>query len=450
MTMNPTLLALVLAAPLGAAAAPLTLDDALALASHQSHDLVIAKADADLAGADGLGAWQGVLPRLDLTSYAGHQFYGPSRGQVVDPTTGTLLQLNSSALDYEAYSFGLQLSQPLVDLVAFRRLSGARASERAASRGYDESRLSVAFDVTRRFFELVKAERTLQVLEKAARRSGELVERADALYAAGRAQKIDTFNARVNLGNDRIQVEQGRTRLVQARGDLALALGLPGDELVEVVAPATVEGPARPSGEPPPLEVLMVQARERRPSLAAAKAQVEAAEASLSAARFGYWPTLGAQATYQRSGGASVDTPSADGVFGNPARAYVASVGLVLSWNLFAGRSTEAGMIRAEASGEKVRATAGKTVDAVAREVTTARQTVVALTAQVTLSADNFTAAEQSLALARQRLEAGLASQLEVRDASLKFTQAELSLEQARIDHAVATADLARAVGGAI
>jgi outer membrane protein TolC len=86
----------------------------------------------------------------------------------------------------------------------------------------------------------------------------------------------------------------------------------------------------------------------------------------------------------------------------------------------------------------------------VAREVASARQAVVALAAQVALSSDNLAAAEQSLALARQRLEAGLASQLEVRDAALKFTQAELSLEQARIDHAVATADLARAVGGAI
>ncbi len=449
-TMTRTLLALALCSPLVAAAAPLTLDDALALAARHSRDLDIAKADARLAGANGLGAWQGVLPRLDLTSSASHLFFGPSKGLRFNSSTNAFINANATATDAAAYSFGLQLTQPLVDLSAIRRISEARATERAAGRTWDESRLGVAFDVTRRFFELVKAERTLQVLEKAARRSGELVERADALFTAGRAQKIDTFNARVNLGNDRIQVEQGRTRLVQARADLALALGQPGDQQIEVVAPAAVDGPDRPSGEPPPLEVLMARARERRPSLAAAKAQVEAAEASLSAARFGYWPTLSAQAAYQRTGGAPVDSASADGVFSNPARAYNASVGLVLSWNLFAGRSTEAGVARAEATSEKVRATAGKTSDGVAREVISARQTVVALTAQVSLSADNLTAAEQSLALARQRLEAGLASQLEVRDASLKFTQAELSLVQARIDHAVAIADLARAVGGAI
>jgi outer membrane protein TolC len=448
--MTRTLLALALATPLAAAAVPLTLDDALALAARQSRDLGIARADARLAGADGLLAWQGVLPRLDLTSSAGHQFFGPSKTLRFDSSTSTLLPANGPATDSAAYSVGLQLTQPLVNLAAMRTISQARASERAAARTWDESRLNVAFDVTRRFYELVKAERTLQVLEKAATRSAELVERADALFTAGRAQKIDTYGARVNLGNDRIQVEQGRTRLVQARADLALALGQPGDAAVEVVAPAAVEGPSRPAGEPPLLELLMVRARERRPSLAAASAQVEAAEASLSAARFGYWPTLGLQATYQRSGGAATSTAATDGVFADPARNYLATASVVLSWNLFAGRSTEAGVARAEAGAEKVRATAGKTSDAVAREVTSARQTVVALAAQVTLSADNLGAAEQSLALARQRLEAGLASQLEVRDASLKFTQAELSLVQARIDHAVATADLARAVGGAL
>jgi outer membrane protein TolC len=444
--MTRTLLALALAAPLAAAAAPLTLDDALALAARQSHDLVIARADADLAGADQLGSLQGVLPRLDLSASGGRQFFGASSVSRVDPTTGFVIP-PASASDYEAYSFSLNLTQPIFDLPAFRRLTGTRASARAATRTYDESRLTVAFEVTRRFYELVKAERTLQVLEKAAQRSGELVERADALYTAGRAQKLDTYSARVNLGNDRIAVEQGRTRLVQARADLAMALGLPGSDAVEVVAPAALEAPGLPGGEPPPVEALLTLAREKRPSLAAAAAQVEAANASLGASRGSYLPTLAAQASYARNG---YNATGSGGVVGDPTKDYNATIGLVLSWNLFAGRSTEAGVARAEAGAEKVRATAGKTSDAVAREVTSARQAVVSLAAQVTLSADNLSAAEQSLALARQRLEAGLASQLEVRDASLKFTQAELSLVQARIDHAVATADLARAVGGAL
>ncbi len=446
MTMIRTLLALALAAPLGAVAAPLTLDDALALASGQSHDLVIAKADADLAGADQLGSLQGVLPRLDLNASGGRQYFGASSVSRVDPTTGFVIP-PAGASDYGAYTFSLSLTQPIFDLPAFKRRTSTKAAARAATRTYDESRLTVAFEVTRRFYELLKAERSLRVLEKSAQRSAELVERADALFAAGRAQKLDTFTARVNLGNDRIAVEQARTRLVQARSDLALVLGRPGDEAIEVVAPAGLEAPGVPGGEPPPMESLMAQARERRPSLAAAQAQVEAADASVGASRGGYWPTLAAQATYARSG---YNATGDGGVVGDPTKDYNATIGLVLSWNLFEGRSTEASVVRAEAGLARARASAAKTIDDVAGQIAGARQAVVALARQVSLAADNLTASEQSLSLARQRLEAGLASQLEVRDASLKLTQAELSLVQARIDHAVATADLARAVGGAI
>jgi outer membrane protein TolC len=52
--------------------------------------------------------------------------------------------------------------------------------------------------------------------------------------------------------------------------------------------------------------------------------------------------------------------------------------------------------------------------------------------------------------LAQQRLEAGAATQLEVRDAALKLTQAKLTLVNARIDAIVARADLNRAAGGSL
>lgn len=446
MSHMPALLALLAAAPLGAAAQPpLTLDEALALAARQSRELAIARADAGLAGAEALSTWQGLLPRLDLTSTAGHQFFGASDRLQFDASTSTLVP--AGAVDYASYTLDLRLVQPLVDVAAWRRRAQAVAAQRAAERGYDEAALSVAFEVTRRFYDLLSAARSLAVLEKAARRSEELVERADALYAAGRAQKADTFTARVNLGNDRMAVEQARTRLVLARADLATALGMPGDAAPEVVAPAGLDASAPGGAEPPALEELLATARRRRPTVAAAAAQVEAADAGVSAARAGYLPTLSAQSSYGRR---STDTlVGGDGVVADPSRAYVASVGVVLSWNLFAGRATEATAQRARLSADRTRATSARTLDGVARELTAARRAVVAQARQVALAADNLGAAEQGLTLARQRLEAGLASQLEVRDATLKLTQAELSLVQARIDHAVAAADLSRAVGGA-
>jgi outer membrane protein TolC len=458
------LAALLLAAAPAVGEEPLTLDAALALAARQSHDLALSRADASSADADATAAFAGVLPRLDLTASAGRQFTGdtsdvqlvpvfdPVTGlPVVDPATGLPRYeqqvVTQPSRSYEAYSLSLTLTQPLVDLGAWGEVGQARAGARAARKLYDEAVLSVAFDVTRLFYEVVKAERSLQVLEKAATRSQELVARSDALYAAGRAPKSETVSARVNLGGDRILVEQGRSRLALAGADLAVTLGRPGHEPLRVVAPATVEGPPGPVPPLPPLDELVAAARARRPALAAQAARLEAAQAGVRTARAGYLPTLSARGSYGRNGPVF---SGPEGVFGDPTRQYGATAAVVLSWNLFEGRRTSAGVARAEAQAERARAAALQAEHGVGREVAQARAAAEALAREVGFAAENVVTAEQGLSLARERLEAGLASQLEIRDASLKLTQAELTLVQARIDHAVAVADLNRAVGGAL
>jgi outer membrane protein len=440
-------LAAILAASPAAAAPPLTLDEALAEASRESPDLAVARADADGAAADRLGSLAGVLPRLDLSSTLGHDFVGASDADRWVLSGGAALLLDATpATDQEAYSVSLRLVQPLFDWATFREVRRARFGARAAERQFDEAALQVAFEVTRRFYEVVRAERTFAVLEKAAARSEDLVARADALYAAGRAPKSDTLQARVNLANDRVSVQAQAIRAAQARHSLAQALGRDDGAEVAVVAPAALDGAAPAAPEPPPLEALLAVARERRPALAAQAALVDAADAAIGSARAGFLPTLSAEASYGRQGAILAGDTA---VFGDdPSRNYSASTQLVLSWNLFEGRRTVAAVRRAEASARRARADRDRTAAQVTKEIADARAAVAALAREVSLAGESFAVAEQGLALARERLDAGLASQLEVRDASLKLTQAELSLLQARIDDAVARADLARASGG--
>ena len=71
-------------------------------------------------------------------------------------------------------------------------IARTKALLRAADKTYDEASLNVAFEVTRRFYEVVRAERSLKVLQEAVRRSEELVRRTDALYEAGRAPRSET------------------------------------------------------------------------------------------------------------------------------------------------------------------------------------------------------------------------------------------------------------------
>ena len=82
-------------------------------------------------------------------------------------------------------------------------------------------------------------------------------------------------------------------------------------------------------------------------------------------------------------------------------------------------------------------------------ELASARSTLVALAEAVALAAQNQKIAEEGVQLAQQRLDAGAATALEVRDAALKLTVAQLTLVNARIDALVARSELNRAAGGA-
>ncbi len=451
----PSLALLLSAAP--ALAAPLTLDDALAEAARANPDLLLARATADSAGVDRSASWAGVLPRLDLTAAWGRDFIGALRRVStvpvgVDPATGTTLfgqvAVNTPALDYADYSLGLVLQLPLFDGArSWNTIARAGALARSADRDLDEARLGVAFEVTRRFYEVVKAEEGLRVLEETVQRSEELVQRADALFAAGRGPKSDVYAARVNLQNDRINVENQRARLAQARADLAVALGRRSEGTLAVVPPAPVTGPGfSAGGEPPPEEALMERARKSRPLLASRAEATRAAELGLSVARGAWWPALGVQASYTRQG--PILTGS-DGVWGDPSRQYVANAQVYLQWNLFQGRKTLTDQESAEIQARRARVLVEQAEQQVSAEIARARAALVAQSRSAALALESLSAAEQGVALARQRFEAGAATQLEVRDASLKLTQAKLSLVDARVDTIVARADLSRAVGGA-
>lgn len=442
-----------LAAGSARAAPPLTLDEALAAAASGSPDLAIARADADGAAADPIASTGAVLPRLDLQASLGHDYTGKTKtifvnGALLPPEFQQLLQQfigTGAASNQENDALSFRLTQTIFDWAAFRDIARARASARSAARQYDEAALTLAFEVTRRFYEVVRAERTLDVLERTAARSDELVSRADALYAAGRAPKADTLQARANLANDRIAAEGQRVRVAQARSSLGEALGRTDGAEVAVVPPAALQAPIAAASEPPPIEALLAAARARRPALAAQAALVDAAAAAAGSARGGWLPTLSAQGSYSRQGYA---IGSSYAVYGNPSLAYAATAQLVLTWNLFEGRRTEASVRKADAQVRRARASEDKAAAQVAQELASARAALSSLGRQVALASDAVAVAQQGLVLARERLEAGLANQLEIRDASLKATQAELSLVQARIDEAIARADLARAAGG--
>lgn len=436
-----------------AAAAPLTLDDALATATKRNAELALARLDRETATVDVRQSYQGVLPRLDLTGTFGRLFLGEQEQETVTsnptpPPDFVRTNVTVPADDFGDYRYNLALTWTLFDgLANWNLIASSRTRSAAANRQLDESTLQVAFEVTRRFYEVVKQQRALEVRRETAALSEELVKRADALFSAGRGTKADTYAARVNLGNDRIAVRNQAAVLEVARADLAVVLGLTSAVGMEVVPPGTVSGPPVPAQELPPLPELLTEARKRRPVLAARKLSGEASDKEIARARGAYWPVLGVQASYGKE---STDVGGHFGLFGGLSAQYIATAQFTVAWNLFEGGATRTNVQRAQVEARRAWTLLEQEEQTVSAEVTAAREQVAALTDTAVTVQENLAAADAGLRLARERLDAGVASQLEVRDATLKLSEARLQWVSTVVDLVVARADLNRAVGGSL
>lgn len=124
---------------------------------------------------------------------------------------------------------------------------------------------------------------------------------------------------------------------------------------------------------------------------------------------------------------------------------FTAAVGL--SWDLFTGLSTGASARRAEADTRKAQLTLEQTAREIEAEVRAAHRTLETQLEAARLAAQNVEAAAQGLDMQEQRFRAGVGSTLEVRDAQLSLTRAELALLENRIDVEIARYSLLRAMG---
>jgi len=430
--------ALLAAAP---AATPISLEQARA-EGRKNTQALLSLLDVERAEQDVRLSRAPLLPQVDFSTRAGGAYFGRQRiiSTIPNPDGDGFIQrpVEVPSDSRGNFDISLSVSQILYDRARWKQLEQSGASAEAIRGQAEEQADASELEAISRFFALYRSQATIQVLEATVRRSEEQLERAKALFEAGRVGRGEELSARVNLGNDRINLLQRRSQLVQDQAQLAIWLARPGSEALEAQAPASLMEQPAPA---PAYEMAVAEARQRRPLLQALRQQVRVAELGRDAARAGYLPRLLAQGSYSRN------DPSADLVFTEPRLQNTLSGAVVLQWDIFSGFSTDAQTSRAAASVRTAELNLAQSERELEAEV---RRTLQALEVQISaaqLAADNREAAVQSLALAEERFRAGAGSTLEVRDAQLKLTQSELVLLENRVNVEVARFAVTRAMG---
>jgi len=422
------------------AATPIRLEEARAK-SRENVQALTAILEASSAEQDVRAARSGLLPQVAFRGGASYNYNGPQRFFTTVPAPGggfvqTVVPVPEST--NPNFNLALIVSQSVYDRAVWARLSQSGAQLEAERGEALEQADASELEGIQRFFALYRTQSTIEVLKANVARSEQQLERARALFQAGRVGKAEELSAQVNLGNDRIVVVLRQAQLARDQAQLATWLAMPGTEALEAVTPPGLDTPPAP---PPSLEQSVAEARARRPLLAALRQRIRAAQLQRTIFQAGYLPRVSVNGTLQRSG------PDASQFFTEPELQNSASVGLSLQWDIFNGFTTHAQSRRAEYQTRVAELNFQQSERELEGTLRQAHQTLLAQISATELAEANRQAAAAALRLAEERFNAGVSSTLEVRDAQLKLTQAELTLLENRIEVETARFALMRAMG---
>jgi outer membrane protein TolC len=182
------------------------------------------------------------------------------------------------------------------------------------------------------------------------------------------------------------------------------------------------------------ISALIEQARQHRPDLQAAAAQVKAAQAGADAARAAGRPTISLSASSTRYNYSGINSNSS-------------LVGINLSVPLFTGYATTYHVRSAEAQLEAKNSQFQQVRLQVALDVWTAYQNLTTATQSLRTSADLLDSAQQSARVALGRYKAGVGSILDVLNAQSALASARLQRIQSTFNWNISRATLAQAMG---
>ena len=452
------------AAPSGGAPRPLSLAEALTLATGESEQIAIARAGS-LRAQGQLGQARAALfpPRATTMNWQKqlqNQFAAISERSSRNSSGGSGGSDTTSAADNpitrifaSQYNFnvGLSASQPLYGGGrATANIRAARAARESAEIGITSAQAQVQLDVTQSYYDALLTDRLVAIAESSLVQSERTLRQVQLTRNVGSASEFDLIRARVTRDNQRPGWLQSRTNRDLAYVRLRQLLNLPPDQpltLTDSIAESPVSTPVANVAPITTVNVNVADVLTIDPQVKAAVSRVlagsdtgiatrapvkqalkgvEVAQQQLKATKAQRLPSIGATTNYQRLAYPAGILPKSLGDFFPNW-----TVGIGLSYPFFTGGRLRGEVQAAEATVIEARqrlrlAQEGASLDA--------RQAVAQLTeSEASWQASVGTAeqAQRAYDIAEVRFREGISTQLELSETRNQLQQALANRAQA-------------------
>lgn len=332
---------------------------------------------------------------------------------------------------YDRYAYGVSVEQLVTDFGRTHELvksSGLHAQ--AQKENVTTSRADVLLNVDRAYYSVLRAQAVLKVAEDTVQNRQLVADQITALEKNKLKSGLDVSFANVDLAQAQLLLIQAQNGVEASYADLSAALGY-SDEKTFTLAEEAV--PPAPS---PNVSELISQALQNRPELIGGRLDVRSAQTYATAERDLWFPTISA-----------VGTAGLAPYREEPLGSRYAAAGFDVNIPLFNGHQFGALRAEANAQAQAQEQYLRDLQNGIIREVHKAWLEANAEFQRLSVTQQLLSQATQALDLAQQRYKLGLSSIIELSQAQLNMTQAEITQASAKYDYEDAISALNFQVG---
>jgi outer membrane protein len=320
---------------------------------------------------------------------------------------------------FDRYASGITVGQLLTDFGRTHELvksSNFRAE--AQQESVSTSRADILLQVDQTYFRVLKAQAVLQVAQQTVSARQVVADQIRTMAANQLKSQLDVSFAQVDLSQAQLLLIQAQNDLQASFSDLSTALGYQDERTYRLS-----EEPL-PAAPPSNLDQEIIQAFQNRPELITERLNVQSASSYATAERDLFFPTISALGT------AGLTPFRQNGLDSRYAAAGFNVNIPIFNGHLFNARLAEA-KYREQAEQQDLRDLQNR----IARDVRTAWLSANSSFQRLAVTDQLLNQATQALNLAQSRYNLGLSSIVELSQAQLNLTQAEIAQASAKYDY---------------
>jgi outer membrane protein len=357
-------------------------------------------------------------------------YYPQANGALAGATseTGTRIAagfLNSPSV-FDKFAEGVAVTQLLTD---FGRTHEFSKSSHFHAQAQQESVVATRADVLLRvnlaYFGALRAQSVLHVAEETVKARQLVVDQISALAKSNLKSGLDVSFSNVDLARAQLLLVQAQNDLQASYAQLSDALGYSDQRTFQLVDEAL------PGAPPPDVAPLLTEAFQNRPEIISQGFDVRSAQSYATAERDLWFPTI-----------------SAAGVAGlipyrqDPLPSHYSAAGFSVSVPIFNGRLFNAQHTEATARARAQEQLLRNLQNRIAQDVRTSWLNAISAYQRLSLTQQLLDQTTQAFDLAKGRYQLGLSSIIELSQAQLNLTEAQVEQVSAQYDYESQTANL--------